>query len=45
VKTEADFWACKVCRSINGIRADRCYKCSTPREVAGAKPTAEPVSG
>lgn len=39
MKTEADFWACRVCRSINGLRADRCYSCHTPREVAAAKPT------
>ena len=37
--TEADFWACRVCRSINAERANRCYKCHTPREVAGVKPT------
>ena len=39
MKTEADFWACRVCRSINGLRADRCYSCHTPREVAAVKPT------
>ena len=38
-KTEADFWACRVCRSINTLRASRCYSCHTPREVAGVKPT------
>ena len=37
--TEADFWACRVCRSINTQRANRCYSCHTPREVAGVKPT------
>lgn len=37
--TESDFWACRVCRSINTHRADRCYSCHTPREVAGVKPT------
>jgi hypothetical protein len=37
--TEADFWACKVCRSINTQRSSRCYSCHTPREVAGVKPT------
>jgi len=36
MKTEEDFWACSVCRSINQRRADRCYSCHTPREVAGA---------
>lgn len=38
-RTEADFWACRVCRSINTQRASRCYSCHTPREVAGVKPT------
>ena len=38
-KTEADFWACRVCRSINTLRSSRCYSCHTPREVAGVKPT------
>jgi uncharacterized membrane protein len=38
-KTEADFWACRVCRSINTLRANRCYSCHTPREVAGVRPT------
>jgi hypothetical protein len=37
--TESDFWACRVCRSINTQRANRCYSCHTPREVAGVKPT------
>ena len=37
--TEADFWACQVCRSINTSRSSRCYKCHTPREVAGVRPT------
>ena len=37
--TEADFWACRVCRSINTQRANRCYSCHTPREVAGVRPT------
>ena len=36
---ETDFWACRACRSINTSRANRCYKCHVPREVAGAKPT------
>jgi len=36
---ESDFWACLACRSINTSRANRCYKCHTPREVAGVKPT------
>jgi hypothetical protein len=37
--TMSDFWACRVCRSINTQRANRCYSCHTPREVAGVKPT------
>jgi hypothetical protein len=36
---ESDFWACSSCRSINTSRANRCYKCHVPREVAGVKPT------
>src|SRR6185503_12529812 len=36
---ESDFWACRSCRSINTSRANRCYKCHVPREVAGVKPT------
>jgi F0F1-type ATP synthase membrane subunit c/vacuolar-type H+-ATPase subunit K len=37
--SEADFWACQSCRSINTSRSNRCYKCHIPREVAGVKPT------
>lgn len=36
---ESDFWACRACRSINTSRANRCYKCHVPRELAGVKPT------
>ena len=36
MKTEDDFWACNVCKSINPRRSDRCYSCHTPRAVAGA---------
>jgi hypothetical protein len=43
--TESDVWACSVCRSLNGKRADRCYSCHTPREVAGVKPADLPVTG
>jgi hypothetical protein len=43
--TEADVWACSQCRSINKIRADRCYRCHAPREVAGVKPTEMPLTG
>jgi hypothetical protein len=42
---EADFWACRVCRSINSQRADRCYRCHTPREAAAVKPTDMPTTG
>jgi len=31
-------WVCRYCRSVNVGRADRCYRCHTPREVAGATP-------
>jgi hypothetical protein len=44
VKTEDDFWACSQCRSINPIKADRCYSCHTPREAAAVKPTEMPLS-
>jgi len=44
VTTEADFWACSQCRSINKMRADRCYSCHTPREAAAVKPTEMPLS-
>jgi hypothetical protein len=37
--SESDFWACRACRSINTSRANRCYKCHVPRDVAGVKPT------
>jgi hypothetical protein len=39
VKTEADFWACSQCRSINPLKSERCYSCHTPRSVAAVKPT------
>jgi hypothetical protein len=39
VKTEADFWACSQCRSINPLKSERCYSCHTPRAVAAVKPT------
>ena len=43
--TESDFWACQSCRSINTSRSNRCYKCHTPREIAGVKPTELSVTG
>jgi hypothetical protein len=42
---ETDFWACRVCRSINTARAERCYSCHTPREAAAVKPTEMPTIG
>lgn len=39
MKTEADFWACNQCRSINPLKSDRCYSCHTPRAIAAVKPT------
>ncbi|TAK00144.1 MAG: hypothetical protein EPO36_09720 [Chloroflexota bacterium] len=39
MKTEADFWACSQCRSINPIKSDRCYSCHAPRAVAAVRPT------
>jgi hypothetical protein len=38
MKSAADIWVCSQCRSINPLKSGRCYRCSTPREVAAAKP-------
>jgi hypothetical protein len=38
MKSAADIWICNVCRSINPIRSNRCYRCHTPIQVAAAKP-------
>jgi len=38
VKSAADIWICNVCRSINPISANRCYRCHTPIQIAAAKP-------
>ena len=38
MKSEADIWICNVCRSINPINANRCYRCHTPIQIAAAKP-------
>jgi hypothetical protein len=38
VKSVADIWICNVCRSINPISSNRCYRCHTPIEIAAAKP-------
>ena len=40
----ADMWACSQCRSINTGK-DRCYKCRSPRSVAGVAPTELPTIG
>jgi hypothetical protein len=38
VKSVADIWICNVCRSINPISSNRCYRCHTPIQIAAAKP-------
>jgi hypothetical protein len=38
-------WACRVCRSINSRRANRCYSCHTPREAAEVNPADMPTIG
>ena len=38
MKSAADIWICNVCRSINPINANRCYRCHTPIQIAAAKP-------
>jgi hypothetical protein len=38
MKSAADIWICNVCRSINPISSNRCYRCHTPIQVAAAKP-------
>ena len=38
MKSAADIWICNVCRSINPISANRCYRCHTPIQIAAAKP-------
>jgi hypothetical protein len=38
MKSAADIWICNVCRSINPISANRCYRCHTPIQLAAAKP-------
>ena len=38
MKSGADIWVCSNCRSINPLSRGRCYRCSTPIEVAAAKP-------
>ena len=43
--TESDYWACRVCRSINSRRSNRCYSCHTPREAAEVNPADMPTIG
>lgn len=43
--SEGDLWACRVCRSINSRRSNRCYSCHTPREAAAVNPTDLPTTG
>jgi hypothetical protein len=38
MKSAADIWICNVCRSINPITSNRCYRCHTPIQIAAAKP-------
>ncbi len=45
MKTGNDVWACSACRSLNGKRSDRCYRCFTPRTELGMAPTALPTVG
>ena len=34
----ADVWICGRCRSLNSLGRSRCYKCSTPKEIAATRP-------
>jgi Domain of unknown function (DUF4328) len=38
-----EIWACGACRSINNVKAKRCYKCLTPRDVARVDPATMPI--
>ena len=38
MKSAADIWICNVCRSINSMSSNRCYRCHTPIQIAAAKP-------
>ena len=44
MKSAADIWICNVCRSINPISSNRCYRCHTPIQIAAAKPEELSVS-
>jgi hypothetical protein len=43
--SDTDYWACRVCRSINARRSNRCYSCHTPREAAAVNPMDLPTTG
>jgi hypothetical protein len=45
VTAESELWACRVCKSINSRRSNRCYSCHTPREAAEIKPQDMPTVG
>jgi hypothetical protein len=38
-------WACSQCRSLNPPKADRCYKCRTPKDIGSSDPTDLPTIG
>jgi len=38
MQSGADIWICSRCRSVNPLSRSRCYKCSTPIEVAASRP-------
>ena len=42
---ESEYWACRVCKSINSRRSNRCYSCHTPREAAEINPRDMPTVG
>jgi len=44
MKSAADIWICNVCRSINPLTSNRCYRCHTPIQIAAAKPEELSVS-
>jgi len=38
MRSGSDVWICGHCRSVNPPSRSRCYKCSTPKEIAAARP-------
>jgi hypothetical protein len=42
---DTEYWACRVCRSINTRRSNRCYSCHTPRQAAEVNPADMPTVG